>query len=773
MRRFRPFFALLTALVLLLVMAPGPVTAATDEWNLMPDGLQAANIEIDGTTANFTGYIVNGRTVVPMRALFEALGAKIEWNPDTWTVTATKGTKVIVLTVGKVQGKINSQDYTLAVPPVLINSRTYVPVRFVIDALELDITWDPATWTVKINTGTGCNKIGPTVHEGTISPGGETWGRCGAPHIIADTFLVEGKDSPILTIEAGTMIRFESDARLEIGHNAPGGLVVNGDASNKVFFTADTSGPQPGFWGGIRFFNQTLINDSRINNAVIEYAGEDGYGALIVEGWQKMVEVQLNNVEFKDNLYAGLQLSYQGRLRNGSGGLKVTGTTVAGENGGFPIVTDIVGSHNLPRGEYKNNAVNAVHIWENGQGHATVAQNTTWRNISIPYAITPTVYVEGSSAPTLTVEPGVITLWESNASLVVGQGASGHLVADANMRPEGGGEWFTRPEGGGEWRVGKTELDLGVQAADAGSLEPGCALCGKNRAIVFGAWNAAPDRGAWGGIALKSKAGDKSRLNGVVIAYGGKDDDYSAGIYAETLEGNAIKFTLSNSMIYGAFRSGMEFYGSAQIKPESTGNYFVNNGWPLRMPPNLLGYLPVGQTFTNNDKQVISTYSGGSSDEVTRSATWRNHGIPYLFELSVYIGGTAAPVVTIEPGTVLLFTRDSNLQVGTGSGTGSLVAVGQAGKPIKFGSELERPGSWGGIYFSADAGKGNRLEYVVIEDATTGIAVQDDLGGFIKNTTIRNSTEMGIYRGYSTDGTSFLLGLGNQFEGNAVDQNQE
>lgn len=769
MRRFRPVLALLTALVLLLALAPAPATA--EILNLDAATLQKANVTIDGNPLNADAYIVNSRTMVPLRAIFEAMGATIEWDAATFTVTAKKGTKVIKLTVGAPTASVDGKEVVLAMPAVLINSRTFVPLRFVSDALGANVSWDPPTWTAQITTGGNCSLSPFQVHEGTITPGGETWGRCGSPHIIKGTFSVEGADSPILSIQDGAVVRFERDARLEVGANAPGGLKVYGTQNEPIVFTADTSGPQPGFWQGIRFHNQTLVNDTSIEHARIEYAGENEYGAIYIDGWQKTVEVLMKNVEIKNSLWAGLQLAHQGRLKVGSASITVNGTTV-GDNGGFPIVTDIFGSHNLPRGEFKSNAVNAVHIFEQGQGHAIVGANTTWRNISIPYAISPTVYVEGSTSPTLNIEPGVITLWESSAGLIVGQNAAGHLVADANMRPEGGGEWYSRPEGGGEWRVGKAELDLGVQLAEAISIEPGCALCGKNRAIVFGAWNAAPDRGAWAGIRFGSKAGDKSRLSGVVVAYGGKDEDYSAGIYAETTEGGTAKIMVSNSMVYGAFRSGIELYGNAQLKPESTGNYFMNNGWPMRMPPNLLGTIPTPQNFLENTRNVVSTYSGGSSAEVTRSATWRNLGIPYLFELTAYIGGTARPVVTIEPGTQLLFARDASISVGTWNGTGSLVAVGQAGKPIKFTSDLNRPGAWGGITFTADAGKETRLENVLIEYATNGVSVEADLGGFIKNSTIRNSSELGIYRSYDSEsGTSFITGLGNQFEGNAQDQN--
>ncbi|HWI50851.1 MAG TPA: copper amine oxidase N-terminal domain-containing protein [Symbiobacteriaceae bacterium] len=770
MRRFRPLMALLTVLFLILALAPA--AAAEEKMNLNAADLMKVSVTIDGVALNADAFIVAERTMVPLRAIFEALGATIEWNAETWTVTATKASKIIKLTVGEMTAYVDGKPETLAVAPVLINSRTFVPLRFISQALGSEIAWDQPTLTAQIKTGaSGCTLAPFQKHEGTITKGGETWGRCGSPHLVTGTFRVEGADSPILSIEAGTIIQFEQDAQIEVGRNAPGGMKVYGTATDPAVFTAATSGPQPGFWSGLRFYNQTLVNDTIIDGARIEYAGESEYGALLIEGHEKTVEIVLKNVEFKQSQFAGLHMTYQGRLKAGSTNLKVSDTVQGNGAGGFPIVTATFGSHNLPRGEFKNNAVNAVNINEHGQGHGTVAANTTWRNVSIPYAISQNIYVEGSTSPTLTIEPGVITLWDSEAALYVGKGAAGHLVADAVAKPEGGGEWYTRPEGGGEWRVGKAELDLGVQLANAGALEPGCALCGKNRAIVFGAWNGAPERGAWQGIYLKDKAGDKSRLNGVVIAWGGKDSDYYAGLYAETNEGTTVKLTLSNSMIYGAARSGLELYGNAQLKPESTGNYFLNNGWPVRMPPNAVGFLPVGQTFAENTKQVVSVWAPGSSDVLTKTATWKNHGVPYLMELSVFVGGTASPVLTIEAGTVLSFTTGNNLTVGQ-DGTGSLVAAGKAGQPVKFTAEAERAGAWEGISFGAEAGKGNRLEYVTIEYANVGVSLNVDLGGFIKNTTIRSSADTGIYRGYDLTGTSFMTGLGNQFEGNATDENQ-
>ncbi|HYG56669.1 MAG TPA: copper amine oxidase N-terminal domain-containing protein [Symbiobacteriaceae bacterium] len=770
MRRFRSLMAVMTILFLLLAAFQG--TAMAQKRNLIGANLQKASVEIDGNILDAEAYIVDGRTLVPLRKIFETLGCVIDWNPDTWTVTATCATTTIVLTVDEPTAHKNGQPVTLAVPPVLIDSRTFVPLRFVSEALGAEVGWEQAEWKATIKTGGDCALAPFQVHEGDIKPGGETWGRCGSPHVVKGTFYVQGADSPILSIQEGAVVRFAAGASIEVGARAPGGLMVYGTPNEPIVFTADTSGPQAGFWKGIRIYNQALQNNTAIENARFEYAGEREFGALYIEGWEKTTEVTLKNVEIKNSLYAGLHMADQARLRAGSHGININGTTVAGDEGGFPIITAVFGSHNLPRGEFKGNAVNAVNINEQGGSSATVAANTTWRNISIPYAISQDVWVEGNASPTLTIEPGVITLWDANAGLVVGRHAPGTLVADGAARPEGGGEWFTRPEGGGEWRVGKPELDLGLNLANAKSLEPGCALCGNNRAIVFGAWTSSPDRGAWNGVQIMGQAGDKSLLNGVVIAYAGKEEDYNAGVYAESTAGRAVKFQLSNSMIAGAARSGMEFYGNVQIKEGSTGNYFVNNGWPIRMAPDQVGYLPAGQTFAENDKQVISIWSGGSSENLTKTATWRNHGIPYRMETTVYIGGTASPVLTIEPGTELLFVNDTGITVGSSEGMGSLVAVGAAGKPIKFTGESGRAGAWEGLSFTGEAGAGNRLEMVTIEYANVAVSISDDLGGFIKNTTIRSSKEMGIYRSYGSDGTSFATGLGNQFEGNAADESE-
>jgi hypothetical protein len=762
----RFLLALLTTLILMVSVVP---VASAGDYDINPNGLLTASITIDGLKLDADAYILNDRTIVPLRAIFERLGATVEWDEATQTVTATKGTTVIKLTIGETEATVNGKVTTLAVPAVKINSRTFVPLRFVSEALGAEVGWDGDNVTAVIKTNSGCTLAPFQKHEGTIAKGGETWGRCGSPHVVTDRFLVQGADSPILTIEDGAIVQFEEGAYINIGADAPGGLNVNGKASNPVVFTSASAGAQPGSWNGINFFDQTLKGNAKIEGARIEYAGGTGEynGAIYIEGNKKTVEVLVKDVEIKNSQFAGINLYGLGRLAAGSTGLKITGTKSVGGEGGFPIVTYGFGSHNLPRGTYSENDVNAVNVTSNA-GSVDINSNTTWRNVSIPYAISEDVKVQGTASPTLTIEPGVITLWAKDTRLEVGDENPGHLIADAVAKPDGNGDWFTS-----DWRVGKTELNLGKELAEASSLGPTCGLCGQNRAIVFGAWNASPTQGAWDGIALLKKAGDKNKLNGVVVAYGGVDYEWSAGVYAEAAEGNAVKLTLSNSLITGAVQSGLMLWDNATLTPESTGNTFASNGWPVRLQPENIGTLPAGQTYTENDKQVISVWTNGGYGTVTKDATWRNQGIPYLVEDGIYISGTKGPKVTVEAGAEFHFARDTAIEVGGSDGAGSLIAVGSAGKPIKFTSESGRAGGWNGLMYNAEAGAGNRLEYVVIEYANIGVELRDDLGAFIKNTTIRSSAEAGIYRDYDLSGTSFITGLGNQFEGNRVDQNEE
>lgn len=93
----------------------------------------------------------NGRTLVPLRTVFETLGADVVWDDATQTVTAQKGNTKITLTIDG-PALINGQPVALDVPARLIDGRTMVPLRFVSEAMDCKVNWDEDTETTTISS---------------------------------------------------------------------------------------------------------------------------------------------------------------------------------------------------------------------------------------------------------------------------------------------------------------------------------------------------------------------------------------------------------------------------------------------------------------------------------------------------------------------------------------------------------------------------------------------------------------------------------------------
>lgn len=96
--------------------------------------------------------LINDRTMVPLRAIFEQLGARVDWNSDTRTVTATKDDIVVKSTIGNKTMYINGEQKTMDVAPAVIDGRTLVPVRFVAEAFDCYVEWDGGSSTVYIES---------------------------------------------------------------------------------------------------------------------------------------------------------------------------------------------------------------------------------------------------------------------------------------------------------------------------------------------------------------------------------------------------------------------------------------------------------------------------------------------------------------------------------------------------------------------------------------------------------------------------------------------
>ena len=92
----------------------------------------------------------NGRTQVPVRFVSEALGAKVDWDGNAKKVTVALNSRTVVLTIGKRGYEINSQSYQMDTVALLQESRTFVPIRFVSEALGASVVWNQAAKSVYI-----------------------------------------------------------------------------------------------------------------------------------------------------------------------------------------------------------------------------------------------------------------------------------------------------------------------------------------------------------------------------------------------------------------------------------------------------------------------------------------------------------------------------------------------------------------------------------------------------------------------------------------------
>lgn len=104
-----------------------------------------AKVKLNGNLVKFNSQypiIENGTTLVPIRAVSEMLNADVKWDGDNGIVYIDKGGKEIKLHTGTTDAYIDGKFFELEVSAEVVNGRTLVPLRFVAEALDMDVKWD-------------------------------------------------------------------------------------------------------------------------------------------------------------------------------------------------------------------------------------------------------------------------------------------------------------------------------------------------------------------------------------------------------------------------------------------------------------------------------------------------------------------------------------------------------------------------------------------------------------------------------------------------------
>ena len=109
-------------------------------------------VKFDGNILGFETppVIEDGSTLVPMRFLFEQMGADVEWNQETQTATATLNNTAVTFAIDDTEAEVNNTPATMDVPARLINGKTMVPLRFLSENLGYKVDWDETSRTAII-----------------------------------------------------------------------------------------------------------------------------------------------------------------------------------------------------------------------------------------------------------------------------------------------------------------------------------------------------------------------------------------------------------------------------------------------------------------------------------------------------------------------------------------------------------------------------------------------------------------------------------------------
>lgn len=120
--------------------------------NIKYKDLMEVSVILGGKMISFDvpPIIINGRTLLPMRAVFECFGAEVMFDEETQTAIATKDDMKIEIPIDSEYVKVNGQTEQLDVPAMIYNDRTLVPIRFVAETLHATVEWDGENEIVQI-----------------------------------------------------------------------------------------------------------------------------------------------------------------------------------------------------------------------------------------------------------------------------------------------------------------------------------------------------------------------------------------------------------------------------------------------------------------------------------------------------------------------------------------------------------------------------------------------------------------------------------------------
>jgi hypothetical protein len=191
-------------------------------------------VYIDGQAVNFDvpPTVIQGRVLVPLRGIFERLGATVDYDARTQHIVAVRSAQTVELSIGSRQARVNDAAKLLDVPAFTMGGRTMVPLRFIGESLGANVQWVEASRTILIGS-TGASTPPPPTGQppapqpqtGTISGRLVTVTTGDNPRIVVRS---NGQDQTISVIPSTAIFRY--NAQSNAGGSAPLGSLQRGDS---------------------------------------------------------------------------------------------------------------------------------------------------------------------------------------------------------------------------------------------------------------------------------------------------------------------------------------------------------------------------------------------------------------------------------------------------------------------------------------------------------------------------------------------------------------
>lgn len=391
---------------------------------------------------------INGdnRTVLPIRAIAEAFGAKVDWDQSTQIATITYGDKVVKIKIGDKTFEVNGQVFTMDTTAFSKDGRTFLPARAIAEALGLKVGWDQATSTVTIDAGSN-NSQTPAGNSNPGTPAGSTNTNDSAGNTntgstdSSRTQLAPGQDEN-LKVSGFPVKDFKGTVNGDGSFQGSGQLALPEGNLVNATFSVDSQGKiLSGSWNG----NLKLYGwQFNIPAGKIDDAGVNGITSFKLANSQTQLRIAINSSGSLTSNFTGSFQVGGWSLTDASLNLnnnKMTGNgsvSILGSNVNFSLNVDSSGAvsggtrttlkSNLPGGKVISIPDVALSLSSNGviSGTGTIkAGNTTITQATVN--VQPNGTVSGSGS--VSVGVGKIT---SNYSL----GPSGFTVnGTASLAP--------------------------------------------------------------------------------------------------------------------------------------------------------------------------------------------------------------------------------------------------------------------------------------------------------------------------------------------------